>query len=162
MATKSNFEEMLALAPMILHISCHGIDNTQQTMRANYEEVKEEGNFLLFETFEGAGELVSAKQLRQLVERSGQTLNVIVVAACKSEFIGEILLKCGAKHVICIKKGESVLDTAAINFTKSFYSNIFSGKKVCQAFERARNSVEFHECKGEANIFKLFIQEQVG
>ena len=55
---------MISLAPMILHISCHGIDNTRRTMRANYEEVKEEGNFLLFETYEGAGELVSAKQLR--------------------------------------------------------------------------------------------------
>lgn len=62
-ATKSHFEEMVAQAPLVLHISCHGVQNVKKTMQQNYEAVKEEGHFLLFETNEGAGELVSAKHL---------------------------------------------------------------------------------------------------
>ena len=60
-ATKGNFEEMISQAPLVLHISCHGIENTKTTMRTNYEAVKMEGHFLMFETEVGDGELVSAK-----------------------------------------------------------------------------------------------------
>lgn len=69
-ATKANFEEVIRQAPLVLHISCHGIENTKSTMRTNYEEVREQGDFLLFEKEVGDGELVSAKQLRELIERS--------------------------------------------------------------------------------------------
>ena len=69
---------------------------------------------------------------------------MVVVAACKSEFVGEIFLKCGAKHVICIKTGETVLDSAAITFTETFYANIFGDISVCEAFERAKASVSFN------------------
>lgn len=83
------------------------------------------------------------------------------MAACKSEFVGKIFLKCGAKHVVCIKTGEQVLDEAAIAFTKTFYTHIFSGVQVCKAFERAKNSVSFKICEGESSIFKLFVKEQL-
>ena len=52
---------MISQAPLVLHISCHGIENTKTTMRTNYEAVKMEGHFLMFETEVGDGELVSAK-----------------------------------------------------------------------------------------------------
>lgn len=45
-ATKENFEQTVRRAPKILHISCHGIS-------------RDNGNWLLFENPEGAGELVS-------------------------------------------------------------------------------------------------------
>ena len=69
-ATKALFEDMIAKAPLVLHISCHGIQNTPRTMRANWQSVKDEGDFLLFETNEGAGELVSCKKLKDLIIKS--------------------------------------------------------------------------------------------
>ena len=45
---------------------------------------------MLFENGYGAGELVSAKQLRELMQKSAQPIDVIFVAACNSEFIGRI------------------------------------------------------------------------
>ena len=72
-------------------------------MRANYDEVRDEGHFLLFENSYGAGELLSAKHLRSLLDSHQHEIDLIFVAACDSEFIGRIFQRCGAKHVVCVK-----------------------------------------------------------
>jgi len=48
-------------------------------------------------------------------------LDLVFVAACKSEFVGRIFQSAGAKHVICVREGAEVLDRAALIFTRSFY-----------------------------------------
>ena len=58
---------MLNKEPRILHISCHGIENSNISMGFNYREYKDEGNFLLLENSTGEGELVSARKLRKLI-----------------------------------------------------------------------------------------------
>ena len=58
---------MLSKAPKVLHISCHGIPNNKNTMKENYEAIKQEGDFLLFEHEELIGELVSEKSLKNLI-----------------------------------------------------------------------------------------------
>ena len=116
---------------------------------------------MLFETIDGAGELVSAYKLRELVQRQQKILDVVVVAACKSESVGEIFLKCGARHVVCIKTGMNVLDKAAISFTGTFYREIFNGKQVCTAFENAKASVDFNHNEYEGGIFQLLVKEQL-
>jgi hypothetical protein len=66
---------------------------------------KDDGDFLLFETDRIDGELVSSKQLRKLIRYYGVELDLVFVAACKSEFVGRIFQRAGAKHVICVKEG---------------------------------------------------------
>lgn len=51
--------------------------------------------------------------MMRLVEK----LDVVFVAACKSQFLGEIFCKAGAKHTIFIKSGKRIDDEAAIVFT---------------------------------------------
>ena len=87
-ATKDNFEQIINKEPRVLHISCHGIKNEVHTMRANFEDVRDEGHFLLFENSYGSGELVSAKQLRIFMQNSQHEFDVIFVAACQSRVIG--------------------------------------------------------------------------
>ena len=67
--TQSNFSDILTKgkAPKMLHISCHGIECSKETMGSNYHDAKREGNFLLFENNIGEGELVSQKMLDKLV-----------------------------------------------------------------------------------------------
>ena len=45
---------------------------------------------LLFENMQGDGELVSASQLRELMKKTNQELDVVFVAACDSQDIGRI------------------------------------------------------------------------
>ena len=70
-------------------------------------------------------------------------LDVVVVAACMSRGIGEVFQRCGVNHVICVEQNRELLDTAAIAFTKSFYSELFAGRSVCAAFDKAKSSVSF-------------------
>lgn len=90
-ATLSNFIEMLSRQPKALHISCHGIRNSQDVLGAqSFSVYKDDGDFLLFETKLTDGELVSSKQLRKLIRQYGVKLELVFVAACKSEFVGRI------------------------------------------------------------------------
>lgn len=52
---------MLGRKPKALHISCHGIKNTQDSIGMMFDEYKNDGDFLLFETEVAEGELVSSK-----------------------------------------------------------------------------------------------------
>lgn len=90
-ATQSNLVDMLSRRPRALHISCHGIKNTQDAIGQQFNEYKDDGDFLLFETELAEGELVSSKQLRKLIKQySSVKLDLVFVAACKSEFVGRI------------------------------------------------------------------------
>ena len=86
---------------------------------------------MLFEKDNGEGNLIDSLRLNSIIRKSIPNLDVIFLAACNSEFAGRIFLKCGAKHVICIKKDKEVLDKAAIDFTDKFYSYVISGDSVC-------------------------------
>ena len=83
-ATKSNFVETMSKKPKVLHISCHGIVNSVNTMGIN------PGHFLLFENGQGKGELVSSEQLGEFMRAAKAELDVVFVAACQSENIGRI------------------------------------------------------------------------
>lgn len=156
-ATKENFELMIRKKPKVLHISCHGLRNEKHTMGLNYDSIKEEGHFLLFENSYGAGELVSAKQLRIYMESSDHRIDVVYVAACDSEDIGRIFQRCGARHVVCIEQKHFVLDKAAINFTNTFYSSIFKGVPICSAFAKAKNAVSFIQKETEGSMFVMLL-----
>jgi len=82
---------MLNCQPKAIHISCHGIKNSQDVLgQQGFSEYKDDGDFLLFETKLSDGELVSSKQLRKLIRQYGVKLDLVFVAACKSEFVGRI------------------------------------------------------------------------
>ena len=151
---------MISDKPVILHISCHGIVNVKKIhLGGDFEEARENGNYLLFETYEGKGELISAKQIRKLLEKSQQKLDVVIIAACDSEYIGKVFLKNGAKHVICVKQERFMLDDAASKFASRFYSNVFQGQDICEAFEEAKSNVVLQLGDGEANLFTMLHAE---
>ena len=145
---------MLSKSPKMIHISCHGIPNNANTMKENYSEIKHEGDFLLFEHETLIGELISEKSLKNLISNVWET-ELVFLAACDSEFAAKIFLKKGARHVICIKESKEVLDTAVITFTNTFYSSVFNGKSICDAFSIAKKLTANIHTEREASIFKL-------
>ena len=91
-ATLENFEETLRKRPKILHISCHGKHieergNKKQGMGLRMQDNDDqwmESHFLIFENEYGSGNLISAKQLRNIMKCYSHQIEVIVVAACDS------------------------------------------------------------------------------
>ena len=82
-------------------------------------------------------------------------LDVVFLAACHSELIGDMFIKSGVKHVVCIKQKDEVLDAAALTFTKFFYKDLMEQKTVCDAFFAAKGHVEFRYKKFESDMFTL-------
>lgn len=77
-----------------------------------------------------------------MLKMMGTKLNVVFLSACHSEGLAEAFLEAGASHVICIKKEDSVLDEACIQFSNSFYDALFIDKKTpCEAFNIANQMI---------------------
>jgi hypothetical protein len=54
-----------------------------------------------------------------------------------------------------------VLDNAAIDFTRTFYSHLFKGTPICEAFKQAKGAVEFIYKKTEASLFLMLLNEDL-
>ena len=66
--TTTTLNEILAKNPLAIHFSGHGLLNNEQELGPElYKMHKDEGNFLLLETEDGSGNLVSTKTLRQMI-----------------------------------------------------------------------------------------------
>lgn len=133
-AKKDNFEKVMSSKPRVIHISCHGIEDQKLEEKKskrmglkNLADPELEGHFLLFENDQGTGELFSAVELKQLLDKIDHEIELVVVAACQSEMVGKIFRKCGVRHVICVESKRKVLDEAAIKFTERFYEKLFRG-----------------------------------
>ena len=107
--------------PLALHFSGHGIENNVNNFGGASNALREYGNFLVFEDEEGTAVYLSEKELKNFIEESGTKLDFVFVASCHSEFAGHIFHNAGAKHVICVRQGEKILDETSIKFGKYFY-----------------------------------------
>jgi hypothetical protein len=140
--TINNLRLSLAETPSALHFSGHGIKNTPENFGKDFNIVKNDGNFLVFEDNLGEAQYVSEKQLKQILDSSGAMLDVVFVASCYSRFAGEIFLNAGAKHVVCVQEGSKISDMASIIFTQAFYHGLFSETlTVCRAFDLAKSQL---------------------
>jgi hypothetical protein len=146
--------------PLGIHFSGHGILNNFESVGDYHAQVKDEGDFLLFETDDGDSQLVSRNQLKQLMEKTQAELDFVFVASCHSEFVGRIFLEAGVKHVICIDYNFEVEDDAVMTFTDAFYDAVFSNKMcICQAFYNAQLAVSISNSTEQADIFKLLVRD---
>ena len=81
------------------------------------------------------------------------------MAACQSEFVGNLFFEAGAKHVICVDKKRSVLDDVAIDFTQNLYQRVLGGTQVCKAFQIAKRHSQIMFPNRELELFMLMCAE---
>ena len=148
--TTDTLNEILAKNPMGIHFSGHGLlNNVTELGQELFKMYEGQGNFLLLESEDGSGNLVSTQTLKEMIQKNycSEALQLVVVATCHSEFVGEIFQEAGAKHVICIQQQNEVEDDAVITFTDSFYGLLFNKKKICDAFSQAKYQVKLTHSK---------------
>ena len=86
-ATKDKFIDIIRKRPTCLHISCHGFDQADTSMRLMQEEDQRN---LLFETENGSGHLISQGELNKILKQAMTKIKLVFVAACMSDFVGKI------------------------------------------------------------------------
>jgi len=83
------------------------------------------------------------------------------VLTCHSQFVGEIFLQAGTKHVVCIDQENKVEDDAAMTFTETFYRSVFQqNMSVCRAFDFAKQSVGIRHGEQQESIFLLLVLDK--
>lgn len=88
-------------------------------------------------------------------------LQFVYVASCHSEQVGKVFQEAGVPHVICINQKETILDKAAVEFSKFFYDEVFDRyNSICDAFEFAKKRVEDKYGKHHAKKLLLLLNSE--
>jgi len=136
-ATLDNFQRCLNEMPVALHFAGHGMKNTAFGTESIYD-----GDFLVFEDEFGKAQYVSCKILKEILRTCPRQPEFVFVSSCHSRLVGDVFKAAGAKHVICVKRSEKVLDEVAVLFAQEFYKVFFlQHGTVCDAFEVAKTKV---------------------
>ncbi|CAI2383181.1 unnamed protein product [Moneuplotes crassus] len=143
-ATPANIAEMIKENPTVLHFSGHGAE-VHQDLKCNPDiNSSYTGDYLVIEDDYCGGIELNQNKLKNLLDQADITIEVAVVLSCHSEYIGQMFLKAGIKHVICVGREFKIDDKACIAFAGAFYSIIFNENKttICQAFKTAKATVK--------------------
>jgi len=136
-ATLDNFQHCMNEMPLALHFTGHGIKNT-----AFGTDKVHEGDFLVFEDDNGKAQYVSCQVLKGIIKACPKQPEFVFVSSCHSRLVGDVFKSAGAKHVICVKRSEKIMDEVAILFAQEFYKAFFLPYgTVCSAFEVAKTKV---------------------
>jgi hypothetical protein len=124
--TYTNIQQILNEGTVALHFAGHGARNHEDFFCQLDGSVKGQGDFLIFENQEdGTPYYLSQTRLKTLIQESESEIQFVFIASCHSEKTAILFREAGAKHVICIRQDEPIMDLAQIYFTEQFYGNIF-------------------------------------
>jgi hypothetical protein len=138
--------ELASREPEFLHFSGHG-----------ESQARRKEDCLLFEDEVGMAQEVGITKIKKFLETLKSPIKFIFVASCHSKGIGEVFLRAGAHHVVCVRREESILDDACLTFVRTFYrSCIMEEKTICESYENAKRQVSIMNFPpGEEHKFVL-------
>ncbi|KAH9112734.1 hypothetical protein AeMF1_012986 [Aphanomyces euteiches] len=134
----------------VLHFSGHG-----GGVGAGQQDV------LVFEDCNstGLGHVIDSATLQSILcgGLPSPSLKLVFVSSCHSRQVGEVFLRAGVQHVVCVKQNEKILDETSIIFAHAFYHALLHGKPVPQSFSIAQSRVraDAAQLKAESDKFVL-------
>ncbi|RLN32625.1 hypothetical protein BBJ28_00000423 [Nothophytophthora sp. Chile5] len=127
-ANTDHFRTMVTIGCRALHFSGHGDEN-----------------HLYFEDGMGLVHPIPHSSLQELFSAGGSggesPLRLAFVSACSSAPLAYAFVSCGIPHVIGVRTNQKIEDYAAIEFTRSFYLALATGKSVGSSFTIAQQAV---------------------
>eukprot|EP00752_Nemacystus_decipiens_P002487 g2338.t2 len=82
------------------------------------------------------------KSMFQAGATEGVITRLVFVGSCCSENSGNAFVEAGVPHVVAVRKGQSVSDRAALQFSDLFYDALINMFTVREAFETALRTVD--------------------
>ena len=97
---------------------------------------------------------ISLENICKVIEQEKRLneIDLVFISACHSKPLGEKFLELGVKNVICISSETPITDIAAQKFSQEFYSELFNGESIKNAFEKTKNSFNDIEFNKELKI----------
>lgn len=127
-ANTENFRMLATIGCRALHFSGHGDEQ-----------------HLYFEDGLGLVHPIPHNHLQELfsagMTQSDSPLRLAFVSACSSAPLAHAFVACGIPHVIGVRTNQKIEDYAAIEFTRSFYLALATGKSVASSFAIAQQAV---------------------
>lgn len=127
-ANTENFRMLATIGCRALHFSGHGDEQ-----------------HLYFEDGLGLVHPIPHNHLQELfsagMTQSDSPLRLAFVSACSSAPLAHAFVACGIPHVIGVRTNQKIEDYAAIEFTRSFYLALATGKSVAASFAIAQQAV---------------------
>lgn len=139
-------QEILRLKPQFVHFSGHGIGQEptftpeKRTLIAvGADHVSDEEGLAFIEDATGRAALVDTEALANLFKNFQKYVKCVVLNGCYSEVQAEAI----ARHIpYVIGMNQSILDRAAIEFSKGFYNALAEGEAIESAFEFGKTAIE--------------------
>ncbi len=122
--------------PYIIHFSGHGS--------------KEKG--LVFENESGNYQLVEGKPLAELFEHVARKTECVILNACHSKVQGKEMIQ---YMNYAVGMNDRIKDSAAIQFSTSFYMALGSGKTIPEAFDIGKVGVDLGDKGKEHEVLEL-------
>ncbi|CCI39950.1 unnamed protein product [Albugo candida] len=141
-ASTESFRVMVTIGCRALHLSGHGDEK-----------------HLYFEDGLGLVHPIPHTSLKELFSAGGKApLRLVFVSACSSAPLANAFVSCGIPHVIAVRTTQRIEDHAAIEFTRSFYLALATGKSVQNSFAIAQEAVsKSPNVKGPAEVALKFL-----
>jgi hypothetical protein len=126
---------LISARPEYVHFSGHGLS----------------GGGIVLEDHDGSSSLVPAAALRNLFSLLAPRTRCVILNSCYSVEQARAV----AEHIeLVIGTSDSISDSAALAFSRSFYGALASGQTVPQAFAAGRVQVQI-ECPGSESLLCL-------
>ena len=120
-ANSMTLKSILKKKPKILHISCHGQNSSEFSLK-----------------FENNGRLEKlTKPLLEEILKENHDIKLVYISACYSENAGKIFSESGVPAVICVQSDSQILDEAAESFNTYFYKQLLEGETIKNSYEFA-------------------------
>mmetsp|Transcript_27924 Transcript_27924/g.67670 ORF Transcript_27924/g.67670 Transcript_27924/m.67670 type:complete len:1925 (+) Transcript_27924:271-6045(+) len=97
--------------------------------------------YMAWENDRGLLEKVDSEALKGFFPGGSNGPMLVFISACHSEWVGRQLVDQQVRHVVCCDVDERLLDTAAHEFTRTFYRALACGGTLLNAFRAAREAV---------------------
>jgi len=140
-ATRENLQSLkrawVSRTPTVLHISCHTI------------QVRSKVNALVENS--RAFNAVSPQDLATWVIGGGPAPQLLVLLSCYSEAVAKTCLEHGVRRAVAVRAAKSLLDSAARDFTTTFYAELRTQCNVERAFRITLESMRASREPGVAS-----------
>eukprot|EP00928_Gymnodinium_smaydae_P039789 TRINITY_DN27109_c0_g2_i1.p1 TRINITY_DN27109_c0_g2~~TRINITY_DN27109_c0_g2_i1.p1 ORF type:complete len:785 (-),score=102.60 TRINITY_DN27109_c0_g2_i1:198-2552(-) len=146
-ATASRIRALLAKAEChVLHVSLH-CSSTKPTL-------------VFLEDGCGKAHVVKEDRLEELLRNGqlNQCIELVFLNTCHSRSLGDVFLRAGVRHVICVGDDKEVRDESCKLFARDFYGALCAGRTVQKAFNCGIEVLASHpkpDIREDAQVFSL-------